>query len=169
MAGTRMKIIMMTGDHAITANAIARQLGIDEVYASVLPEGKLDLIQALQLSGRRVAMVGDGINDAPALAKAHVGLAMGAGTDVAIQTAGITLLRNDLSGVINSFKLSQYTMQNIRQNLFFAFAYNFLGVPIAAGLLYPFWGITLNPMMASAAMSLSSVSVILNALRLRNR
>jgi Cu+-exporting ATPase len=158
---------MLTGDNRTTAEAVAKKLGIDEVEADVLPEQKADAIKRLQSSGQRVAMAGDGINDAPALAQADVGMAMGTGTDVAIESAGVTLVRGDLRGIVRARKLSRGTMKNIRQNLFFAFAYNVLGVPVAAGVLYPFFGILLSPMLASAAMTFSSVSVITNALRLR--
>jgi Cu+-exporting ATPase len=161
-----IRVVMLTGDNRATAEAVARQLGIDEVHAEVLPDQKRAVIQQLQESGRRVAMAGDGVNDAPALAQADVGIAMGTGTDVAIESAGITLLRGDLRGVSRARTLSRATMRNIRQNLVFAFLYNSLGVPIAAGLLYPFFGLLLSPIIASAAMTLSSVSVISNALRL---
>jgi Cu+-exporting ATPase len=160
-------IVMLTGDSRTTAQAVAEKLGIDQVEAEVLPEHKRDIVKRLQAEGRVVAMAGDGINDAPALAQAQVGIAMGTGTDVAIQSAGITLLRGDLRGIMRARKLSRATMRNIRQNLWFAFLYNVLGVPIAAGVLYPVFGILLSPMIASAAMSFSSVSVITNALRLR--
>jgi Cu+-exporting ATPase len=159
---------MLTGDNRIVAAAIAQQLGIDEFEAEVLPEGKLEIIRKLQGQGRVVAMAGDGVNDAPALAQADVGIAMGTGTDVAIESGGITLLKGDLTGILRARKLSQATMRNIRQNLFFAFVYNAVGVPIAAGVLYPFFGLLLSPIFAAAAMSFSSVSVITNALRLRN-
>jgi Cu+-exporting ATPase len=162
-----LRIVMLTGDGRATAEAVARELGITEVVAEVLPDQKAAEIERLQRAGRRVAMAGDGINDAPALAKAHVGIAMGAGTDVAIDSAGITLVRSDLVALVRARRLSRATMANIRQNLFFAFAYNALGIPIAAGVLYPVLGLLLGPMFASAAMSLSSVSVIGNALRLR--
>ena len=160
---------MLTGDNHTTAAAVARTLGIDEVEAEVLPEDKGHVVKRLRDEGRIVAMVGDGINDAPALATADVGIAMGTGTDVAIESAGITLLRGDLNGIVHALQLSRATMRNIRQNLFFAFAYNALGVPIAAGVLYPLTGMLLSPMIAAAAMSLSSVSVISNALRLRGQ
>jgi len=162
-----LRIVMLTGDAEGTANAVAAQLGIDEVTAGVLPEGKVATVEALQEAGRVVAMAGDGINDAPALARAQVGIAMGTGTDVAMESAGVTLVKGDLMGIVRARRLSRATMANIRQNLFFAFAYNSAGVPIAAGLLYPFVGVLLSPMIAAAAMSLSSVSVITNALRLR--
>ncbi len=163
-----VRIVMMTGDSYTTASAVARRLGIDEVEAEVLPERKGEVVKRLQESGRTVAMAGDGINDAPALARAHVGIAMGTGTDVAIESAGVTLVKGDLRGIARARRLSRATMRNIRQNLFFAFAYNAVGIPVAAGVLYPFVGILLSPMIASAAMSFSSVSVIGNALRLRN-
>ena len=162
-----MKIVMLTGDSHTTAKAVAGKLGIDQVHAEVLPEQKADLIKQLQADGRIVAMAGDGINDAPALAQAHVGIAMGTGTDVAIESAGITLVKGDLRGIVRARRLSRATMRNIRQNLFFAFIYNTAGVPIAAGVLYPFFGILLSPMIAAAAMSFSSVSVISNSLRLK--
>lgn len=162
-----LKVVMLTGDNSVTANAVARRIGIDDVHADVSPEDKNKVIRDLQAGGAVVAMAGDGINDAPALAQADVGIAMGTGTDVAMESAGVTLVRGDLLGVARARALSQATMRNIRQNLFFAFAYNSVGVPIAAGVLYPFFGILLSPMIAAAAMSLSSVSVIGNALRLR--
>ncbi|MDQ8038608.1 MAG: heavy metal translocating P-type ATPase [Pedobacter sp.] len=160
-------IVMLTGDNRITAEAIARELGITEVHAEVRPEEKHREVKKLQEAGRRVAMAGDGINDAPALAQADIGIAMGNGTDIAMQSAGVVLVKGDLRGIAKARVLSRATMKNIRQNLFFAFVYNFVGVPLAAGLLYPFFGLLLSPMVASAAMSLSSVSVISNALRLR--
>jgi Cu+-exporting ATPase len=163
-----LKVVMMTGDNAATAEAVAREIGIDEVHAGVSPEDKGRVVRELQEAGSIVAMAGDGINDAPALAQADIGIAMGTGTDVAIESAGVTLVRGDLLGVVKARNLSRATMKNIRQNLFFAFAYNTAGVPIAAGILYPFFGLLLSPMFAAAAMSLSSVSVIGNALRLRN-
>ena len=162
-----LRIVMLTGDHAVTAEAVARALGIDETRADVLPAGKRAVVQELQRAGRVVAMAGDGINDAPALAEATVGIAMGTGTDVAIESAGITLVQGDLRGIVRARRLSRATMRNIRQNLFLAFAYNAVGVPVAAGLLYPFTGTLISPIWASAAMTLSSVSVIGNALRLR--
>jgi Cu+-exporting ATPase len=162
-----IRLVMLTGDSRTTAEIVARRLNIDTLEAEVSPGRKSELIRQLQAQGRIVAMAGDGINDAPALAQAQVGIAMGPGSDVAIQSAGITLLTGDLRGVVRARKLSESTMRNIRQNLFFAFIYNMLGVPLAAGILYPFIGLLLNPMIASAAMTLSSVSVISNALRLR--
>ena len=161
-----IQVIMLTGDHKTTAQLVANKLGIDSFEAEVLPHQKSDVIKKLQAQGKKVAMAGDGVNDAPALALANVGIAMGHGTDVAIQSAGVTLVKGDLLGIVKSINLSKATMKNIRENLFFAFAYNFLGVPVAAGLLYPFFGLLLSPMIASVAMSLSSVSVIGNALRL---
>jgi Cu+-exporting ATPase len=163
-----LKVVMLTGDNAATADAVARQIGIDAVHADVSPEDKNRVVRELQAEGSVVAMAGDGINDAPALAQADIGIAMGTGTDVAIESAGVTLVRGDLLGVARARALSRATMRNIRQNLFFAFAYNTAGVPIAAGILYPFFGLLLSPMIAAAAMSMSSVSVIGNALRLRN-
>jgi Cu+-exporting ATPase len=162
-----IRLVMLTGDSHTTAEAVARRLGIDQVEAEVLPEQKAQVIKRLQAEGRIVGMAGDGVNDAPALAQAHVGIAMGTGTDVAIESAHITLVKGDLRGIAKARRLSRATMRNIRQNLFFAFFYNVLGVPIAAGVLYPFFGILLNPIIASAAMTFSSVSVISNALRLR--
>lgn len=167
LRGLGLKIVMLTGDNKTTASAVAKKLGISELYAEVLPQDKVNAVKKLQEQGRIVAMAGDGINDAPALAKANVGLAMGTGTDVALESAGITLIKGELSALVRARKLSTATMRNIRQNLFFAFIYNALGVPIAAGVLYPVWGVLLNPMLASLAMSLSSVSVIANALRLK--
>jgi Cu+-exporting ATPase len=163
-----LQIVMLTGDNQKVAESIAKSLGINEFEAEVLPEGKLEVIRKLQGQGRVVAMAGDGINDSPALAQANVGIAMGTGTDVAIESGGITLIQGDLSAIVRARKLSQATMRNIRQNLFFAFIYNAVGVPIAAGILYPFFGLLLSPIFAAAAMSFSSVSVIANALRLRN-
>ncbi len=162
-----LRIVMLSGDNRVTAQAVAERLDIAEVHADVLPDGKAQVVAGLQAQGRKVAMAGDGINDAPALAQADVGIAMGTGTDIAMQSAAITLVKGDLRGIIRARSLSRATMRNIRQNLFFAFFYNTIGVPIAAGILYPFFGILLSPMIASAAMTLSSVSVIANALRLR--
>ena len=164
---TGVQIVMLTGDSRTTAEAVARKLGIDRIEAEVLPERKHEVVKRLQAEGHRVAMAGDGVNDAPALAQADVGIAMGTGTDVAIESAGVTLVKGDLGGIARARRLSQATMRNIRQNLFFAFIYNMLGVPIAAGVLYPFFGILLSPIIAAAAMSFSSVSVVSNALRLR--
>ena len=161
-----IKVVMVTGDNHKTAEAVARKLGID-FKADVLPQRKAEVVKELQATGAIVAMAGDGVNDAPALAQAHVGIAMGTGTDVAMETSGITLIKGDLRGIVKARRLSQYTMSNIRQNLFFAFFYNALGVPLAAGVLYPFFGLLLSPMIAAAAMSFSSVSVIGNSLRLR--
>jgi Cu+-exporting ATPase len=162
-----IRVSMLTGDSRATAEAVARDLGIDEVEAEVLPEQKTEAIRRLQSQGHKVAMAGDGVNDAPALAQADVGIAMGTGTDVAMESAGVTLIKGDLRGIVRARRLSEATMRNIRQNLFFAFIYNTLGVPLAAGILYPFVGLLLSPMIASAAMTFSSVSVITNALRLR--
>ena len=163
-----LRVVMLTGDSRTTAEAVARRLGIDEVIAGVLPDQKAEVVRRLQAEGRIVAMAGDGINDAPALARAQVGIAMGTGTDVAMESAGVTLVKGDLRGIVRARRLSRATMANIKQNLFFAFAYNALGVPIAAGVLYPFFGILLSPVIAAAAMSFSSVSVVANALRLRS-
>jgi heavy metal translocating P-type ATPase len=162
-----LRIVMLTGDNRVTAEAVARDLGIDEVEAEVLPDRKAEVVSTLQKAGRIVAMAGDGVNDAPALAQAHVGIAMGTGTDVALESGGVTLVKGDLGGIVRARKLSRAVMKNIRQNLFFAFIYNSLGVPVAAGVLYPFFGILLSPIIAAAAMSFSSVSVITNSLRLR--
>jgi P-type Cu+ transporter len=167
LAAEGVKVIMLTGDNRTTANAVARRLGITEVEAEVLPDQKSAVVAKLQKAGRIVAMAGDGVNDAPALAAAEVGIAMGTGTDVAMESAGITLLKGDLGGIVRARRLSQATMSNIRQNLFFAFIYNAAGIPIAAGVLYPSFGILLSPIIAAAAMALSSVSVVGNALRLR--
>ncbi len=163
-----MRIVMLTGDSRTTAETVARKLGIDTVEAEVLPEQKGESIKRLQAAGRIVAMAGDGVNDAPALALAQIGIAMGTGTDVAMESAGVTLVKGDLRGIVRARRLSRGTMRNIRQNLFFAFVYNLLGVPLAAGVLYPVFGLLLSPMIASAAMTFSSVSVISNALRLRS-
>jgi Cu+-exporting ATPase len=160
--------VLLSGDHEASVRAVAEQLGIDEIHAGVRPEEKAAVIRALRSEGRKVAMAGDGINDAPALAEADVGIAMGAGSDIAKQTAGVTLISGDLRGIGRAMKLSEATMSNVRQNLLFAFGYNSIGVPLAAGVLYPLTGMLLAPAVAAAAMSLSSVSVISNALRLRN-
>jgi Cu+-exporting ATPase len=162
-----IRVIMLTGDNELTARAVAERLGIREVRADVLPQQKGAVVKALRAEGRTVAMAGDGVNDAPALAEADVGVAMGAGADVAIQSAGITLVKGDLRGIVRARRLSRATMRNIRENLFLAFVYNAVGVPIAAGILFPWTGLLLNPMIAAAAMSASSVSVVINALRLR--
>ncbi len=162
-----VRVTMLTGDSRATAEVVGRRLGIDEVIAEVLPDEKAAVVRRLQEEGRIVAMAGDGINDAPALAQAQVGIAMGTGTDVAMESAGVTLVKGDLRGIVRARRLSRATMGNIKQNLFFAFIYNSLGVPLAAGVLYPFFGLLLSPMIAAAAMSFSSVSVITNALRLR--
>jgi len=162
-----IEIVMLTGDSKATAESVASKLNIDQIIAEVLPEQKVDAIKRLQAEGRTVAMAGDGINDAPALAQAHVGIAMGTGTDVAMESAGVTLVKGDLRGIARARLLSRATMRNIRQNLFFAFIYNAMGVPIAAGVLYPVFGLLLSPMIAAAAMSFSSLSVVTNALRLK--
>ena len=163
-----LKIIILTGDNPKTAKAIARELGITDIYAGLDPKDKQMIVKGLKNEGVKVLFAGDGINDAPALAEAEVGIAMGTGTDVAIESAGMTLVKGDLNGIVKALRLSRGVMRNIRQNLFFAFVYNALGVPIAAGILYPFFGLLLSPMIAGAAMSFSSVSVIGNSLRLRN-
>jgi Cu+-exporting ATPase len=163
-----LRIVMLTGDSLATAKAIAEKLGIEQFEAEVLPNQKAEVVRRLQNEGRIVAMAGDGVNDAPALAQAQVGIAMGTGTDVAMESSGVTLVKGDLSGIVRARRLSEVTMRNIRQNLFFAFIYNLLGVPIAAGVLYPFFGLLLSPILAAAAMSFSSVSVITNSLRLRS-
>jgi Cu+-exporting ATPase len=163
-----INVVMLTGDNKTTAYAIANELAINQVYSDVLPEDKLAVIKNLQAQGKIVAMAGDGVNDAPALVASNVGIAMGTGTDIAIESAEITLIKGDLNGILKAYKLSKGTMRNIRQNLFFAFIYNTLGVPIAAGILYPYFGILLSPIIAAGAMSFSSLSVILNALRLKN-
>jgi Cu+-exporting ATPase len=162
-----VRVVMLTGDNRATAEAVAQKLGLTEVEAEILPKDKGKIVERLRQQGRVVAMAGDGVNDAPALAAADVGVAMGAGTDVAIESAGVTLLSGDLCGIVAARRLSRATMSNIRQNLFFAFIYNAAGVPIAAGVLYPAFGLILSPMVAAAAMALSSVSVIANALRLK--
>jgi Cu+-exporting ATPase len=162
-----LKLVMLTGDNRRTADAVAKQLGLDAVQAEIEPAVKVEHVKKLRAEGKHVAMAGDGINDAPALSEAEVGIAMGTGTDVAMQSAGITLVRGDLRGIAKAIRLSRATLRNIRQNLIFAFLYNALGIPVAAGVLYPFFGWLLSPIIAGAAMSLSSVSVISNALRLR--
>jgi len=163
-----LRLVMVTGDNHVTAAAIASRLGIDDVRADVLPADKRNVVAGLQGGGHLVAMAGDGINDAPALAQATVGIAIGTGTDVAMESAGVTLVKGDLRGIVRARRLSRATLRNIRQNLFLAFVYNTLGVPIAAGVLYPFVGLLISPIWASAAMTLSSLSVIVNALRLRH-
>ena len=167
LASEGIRVIMLTCDNRTTAYAVARSLGITDVEAEVLPDQKSAVVAKLQKAGRIVAMAGDGVNDAPALAAAEVGIAMGTGTDVAMESAGVTLLKGDLGGIVRARRLSQATMRNIRQNLFFAFIYNAAGIPIAAGILYPAFGLLLSPIIAAAAMALSSVSVVGNALRLR--
>ncbi len=162
-----VRVVMLTGDNRTTAEVVAKKLNLDDVIAEVLPDQKAEVVKQLQAEGRFVAMAGDGINDAPALAQAHVGIAMGTGTDVAMESAGVTLVKGDLRGILRARRLSRATMRNIKQNLFFALVYNALGVPVAAGVLYPFVGILLSPIFAAAAMSFSSVSVVGNALRLR--
>jgi Cu+-exporting ATPase len=167
LAADGIRVVMLTGDNRTTAAAVARQLGISEIEAEVLPDQKSAVVEKLRREGRVVAMAGDGVNDAPALAAADVGIAMGTGADVAIESAGVTLLKGDLAGIAKARALSAAVMRNIRQNLFFAFLYNSLGVPVAAGVLYPVFGVLLSPIIAAAAMALSSVSVVGNALRLR--
>ena len=167
MRAEGVRVVMLTGDSQTTAESVAGKLGIAEIIAEVLPDRKAEVVARLQSEGRKVAMAGDGINDAPALARADVGIAMGTGTDIAMESAGVTLVKGDLRGVARARRLSHLTMTNIKQNLFFAFAYNTAGVPVAAGVLYPLLGVVLSPVWAAAAMSLSSVSVIGNALRLR--
>jgi P-type Cu+ transporter len=162
-----LEVVMLTGDNEATAAAIARQAGVDRVVADVRPDEKAAQIRRLQAGGKRVAMVGDGVNDAPALASADVGVAIGTGTDIAIESAGVTLMSGDLLGLVTAFALSRATMRNIKQNLFWAFAYNVALIPLAAGVFYPFTGILLDPIFAAAAMALSSVTVVSNALRLR--
>jgi Cu+-exporting ATPase len=168
LKGEGLRLVMLTGDNRATAQAVAATLPIDEVIAEVQPQDKVDVVARLQAQGRRVAMAGDGINDAPALARADVGIAMGAGTDIAMESAQVTLVKGDLGGIVRARQLSRATVRNIRQNLLFAFGYNALGIPIAAGVLYPMLGWLLSPLLAALAMSLSSVSVIGNALRLRS-
>jgi len=165
--GDSVSVVMLTGDSRATALAVAKRLGIEEVFAEVLPDQKAEIVKRLQKQGRMVAMAGDGVNDAPALAQAQVGIAMGTGTDVAMESAGVTLVKGDLRGILRARLLSRATMRNIKENLFFAFVYNALGVPVAAGILYPAFGVLLSPIVAAAAMSFSSVSVVGNALRLR--
>jgi Cu+-exporting ATPase len=167
LRGRGLRVVMLSGDRRATAEAIARQAGVDEVIAEVLPDGKVDAIKSLQASGRVVAMVGDGLNDAPALAQADIGMAMASGTDIAGEAASVTLMRNDLGGVDQALVLARKTMRTMKQNLFWAFAYNVVGIPVAAGVLYPGFGILLSPILASAAMAFSSVSVVSNSLRLR--
>jgi Cu+-exporting ATPase len=162
-----LDVVMLTGDNQRTAAAVAREAGIARVVAEVLPEGKVAEISRLQREGRVVAMVGDGVNDAPALAKADIGIAMGSGTDIAVEAADIALMRGDLAGVVDAIRLSRRTMRTMKQNLFWAFAYNVIGIPVAAGVLFPIFGLLLSPILASAAMAFSSVSVVMNSLRLR--
>jgi Cu+-exporting ATPase len=162
-----LRVVMLTGDRRLTAESIARAVGIDEVIAEVLPDGKIAAIKDLQRQGRKVAMGGDGLNDAPALAQADVGIAMASGTDIAAEAADVTLMRSDLGGLVSAIRLARQTMSVMKQNLFWAFVYNVIGIPIAAGALYPPFGLLLNPIIASAAMAFSSVSVVMNSLRLR--
>jgi Cu+-exporting ATPase len=162
-----VRVVMATGDNRATAQAVAKRLGIDAIEAELLPEAKAAIVEKYRRDGRKVAMAGDGVNDAPALAAADVGIAMGTGADVALESAGVTLVKGDLAGILRARRLSRATMRNIRQNLFFAFVFNALAIPVAAGVLYPVAGLLLNPMIASAAMSLSSVTVVGNSLRLR--
>jgi Cu+-exporting ATPase len=162
-----LRVVMLSGDRQATASAVAKQVGVDEVIAEVLPDGKVDAIKALQRDGRHVAMVGDGLNDAPALAQADVGIAMASGTDIAAEAAAVTLMRSDLTGVEQAIVLARKTMKTMKQNLFWAFIYNVVGIPVAAGVLYPAFGVLLSPILASAAMAFSSVSVVSNSLRLR--
>jgi P-type Cu+ transporter len=168
LKGAGIRVLMLTGDNATTARAVGSKLGVTEIEAEVLPQDKIAVVERLRYEGRVVAMAGDGVNDAPALAAAEVGIAMGTGTDVAMESAGVTLVKGDLNGIVRARRLSAATMSNIRQNLFFAFIYNAAGVPVAAGVLYPVLGVLLSPIIAAAAMALSSVSVIGNALRLRH-
>jgi len=167
LATDGLRVVMVTGDRKAVAESVAQRLGIQEVHAEVLPADKAQLVRTLQAEGRRVAMAGDGINDSPALAQAEVGIAMGTGTDIAMESAAVTLVKGDLEGILRARAVSRATVWNIRENLLFAFVYNILGVPVAAGVLYPHFGLLFSPMIASAAMSLSSVCVIGNALRLR--
>ena len=162
-----IRLVMVTGDERKTAEFVAGEIGIDEVFAELLPQQKAEIVKTLQENGRLVAMAGDGVNDAPGLAQAHVGIAMGTGADVAIQSAGVTLVKGDLRGIVRARKLSIVTMRNVKQNLFGALFYNMLGIPIAAGALYPIWGILLNPMFGAAAMSFSLISVVSNAFRIQ--
>jgi Cu+-exporting ATPase len=167
LRGRNVRVVMLSGDRKATADAVAKQVGVDEVIAEVLPDGKVDAIKSLQAGGHHVAMVGDGLNDAPALAQADIGIAMASGTDIAAEAASVTLMRNDLRGVEQAIVLARTTMRTMKQNLFWAFIYNVVGIPVAAGVLYPGFGILLSPILASAAMAFSSVSVVSNSLRLR--